>query len=76
MSNREKQMGERVWLAFLYVASRQTFGGVGGAWTRQIAQQAGVSKPTAQKYMLIARDAGYCRAEVNFYQGYLWLKEA
>lgn len=74
MSKREIKVGQRVWDAFIAVCARQTFGGVGGAWTRQVAEKAGVSKPTAQKYLTIACERGAIVREDYSYNGFLWLR--
>jgi len=58
MSNRMQKTGSRVWEAFMHVCIMRPFGGAGWATTAQIAKTAGMSKPTVQKYMLLARERG------------------
>lgn len=60
MTQAELRNGQRVWDAFIRAALQSPFGGVGWATTAQIAKGAGVSKPTAKKYMQIASEHGYC----------------
>lgn len=61
MSDTQFKNAQRVWDAFMRVVILAPFGGAGWATTRQIADNAGMSKPTVQKYMLMARDEGRVR---------------
>jgi len=70
MSNREVKMGTRVWEAAMRCAKKGVSHPRTGIVTvGEVAFEAGVSKPTARKYMRLAAEAGACDSyRVNYPQ--------
>lgn len=65
MSNAQLKNANRVWDGFMRAVILAPFGGVGWTTTSAIAKISGMSKPTVQKYMLMARDRGAVSLVVN-----------
>jgi len=63
MSNREIKMGTRVWEAALVCANKGVAHPRTGIVTvGEVAREAGVSAPTARKYMRLAAGQGACNS--------------
>lgn len=65
MSNAEIKNANRVWDGFMRSVVLAPYGGVGWTTTASIAKNCGMSKPTVQKYMLLARERGAVSLVVN-----------
>jgi hypothetical protein len=62
VSNTMVKNGQKVWEAFVALTKGQgTRFGKSYFSVRMIAEKAGVSKPTARKYMMLAREQGFAR---------------
>lgn len=65
MSRTQLNNANKVWDGFMRAVVLAPFGGVGWTTTASIAKNCGLSKPTVQKYMLMARDRGAVSLVVN-----------
>lgn len=67
MTRTQQRNGNRVWEAALDVSEGMSDTWDGWMTVGEIARQAGVSKPTAAKYLEKAHEAGFLRCFVDRY---------
>lgn len=75
MSRTQVKNGSRVWDALCNLTIVSGGGGINFASTTAVAKKAGVSKPTALKYLEMAREMGRARKEKITNNLVLWFVE-